>query len=126
MTLYEFRAPDGTILEESFPFGEAPHLGETATIGGQECVRIVSDHVMNAQRTVQPFASRTIHPDDARDLGHTRFNEDGDPVFISRREAEDFSERSEGDYVFDGLAARAEANERVSLKEHARRQGISQ
>ncbi len=125
MTLYDFKTADGELVDADFPFGEAPHLGETVELEGHGlCTRVVSNHLVGAQVNVQPFASQTIHPDDARELGHTRFDKDGSPVFANRREAEDFSDRSEGQYVYGAMAAKAEKAGRLPAKELARRRGL--
>lgn len=49
--LFDYRHPDGRVIEESFPIGQAP---KTITVDGVECERFYGNQVP-LMRTLQPF-----------------------------------------------------------------------
>jgi len=72
MPLYEFRAPDGSVVEEFYRPSEAPRIGETVMIGGLPHVRIPSR--INQTNRVLTYTSDRFHesegagPEDAAEI----------------------------------------------------------
>lgn len=119
MPTYQFEAPDGSLVERDYPFGEAPHLGETVELDGVTCTRVISDHLAVAKRTVEPFTAVTLPP---WAPGAPRYETDrsspfyGQPKFKSRAEAEEFQARSGGRFTYDGLPPACEGRHRADQK----------
>lgn len=120
MPTYQFEADDGRVLERDYPFGKAPTLGSVVEIDGVRCTRVVSEHLARATETVNPFVSMSLPPwepgakryvTDPSDLNY------GQPIFHSRREADEFDERSEGKWTYRGLPPEAEGRYRPDQKQ---------
>lgn len=122
MPTYQFEAPDGRIVEQDFPFGKAPSIGETLLIDGVPCTRVVSSYSSVPQRTVEPFVGIQMRP---WEPGAKRYITDpkhplfGQPVFANRSEAEAFADRSDGKWVYDALPTAGETRFRADQKQKA-------
>ncbi len=120
MPTYQFESPDGSLVERDYPFGQAPHLGETVELDGVPCVRVISDHLAVAKRTVEPFVSVSLP---AWAPGAPRYEQDpsspfyGQPKFKGRAEAEAFARRA--GYTYDGLPPECEGRYRADQKAKA-------
>lgn len=119
------RLVDGANVELEYAMSDAPAYG--ALIDHPQhgpCRRLLSPSQSGAKRTVQPFVGRQFPPGTAQRLGHKHVDRHGQPIFRGRKDAEEFAARSDGEYVYDGMPARAETRHRTPAKELARRRGL--
>lgn len=89
MPEYEFRTADGRIVTEFLPMSEAPEIGSWRTVGGVRAQRIASVPRQTDRR--YEHVAHSLPPWDPRAPRH---DEEGQPVFVSRKEIDEYAARS--------------------------------
>lgn len=90
MPEYEFRTPTGEIVTEFYLASEAPEPGDQVTINGVECTRIFSVPNPGATRDY----THTAHSLPPWDPAAPRHDDHGQPVFVSRKEIDEYASKT--------------------------------
>ena len=89
MPEYEFQLGDGRVICEYFPMADAPGIGEVVEIRGQPATRILSQ----IRQTNRSYG-HTAHSLPPWDPRAPRHDEDGQPVFTSKKEIDEYAAKS--------------------------------
>lgn len=100
MVIYEFQARDGKTVERDYPMAEAPKIGKVIVVKGKRYKRIISrchddKSSGGVGRGIQclDLAHEAVGMPNirhGRDPAVPRYSKDGFPVFLNRREINEF------------------------------------
>lgn len=85
MPIYQFETPEGQIVEEHLPMAEAPPIGEYHVINGITCRRVCERKQFDPKPDRRHVALNL--PKNWKYA--KRFDEQGHPVFTSKREIDE-------------------------------------
>lgn len=96
MPTYQFKTPDGMIVEQTYSMAEAPMIGSFAVIDGVKCQRVASSGVGGAEQVATathgyPYAAMSC----PRNVpGWKETDSQGHPIIRSQRAEREFMART--------------------------------
>lgn len=113
MPLYEFRTAKGEVIEAHYPLKRMPKVGSWVTVNGKRAQRILSraddrNEMRGLRVTDYTHEARNMpNLSHGRDPAVPRYSKDGFPVFMTKREIQEFQAKRP-QYAWDSGKARPE------------------